>query len=39
MVLARIMEPTSKLDSRRLLEENGVDSFSYRTSGTTPPNS
>jgi hypothetical protein len=30
-VLARIIEPTSKLDALRVLEENGVDSVSYRT--------
>jgi hypothetical protein len=31
LVLARIIEPTSKLDSLRVLEESGVDSVSYRT--------
>ena len=31
LVLARIIEPTSKLDSLRVLEENGVESVSYRT--------
>jgi Transposase DDE domain len=31
LVLARIIEPTSKLDALRVLEENGVDSVSYRT--------
>jgi hypothetical protein len=31
LVLARIIEPTSKLDAVRVLEETGVDSVSYRT--------
>jgi hypothetical protein len=31
LVLARIIEPTSKLDSARVLEEAGVEAFSYRT--------
>jgi hypothetical protein len=31
LVLARIIEPTSKLDSLRVLEEAGVESVSYRT--------
>ena len=31
LVLARIIEPTSKLDSLRVLEEAGVDPASYRT--------
>ena len=31
LVLARIIEPTSKLDSLRVLEEVGVESMSYRT--------
>jgi hypothetical protein len=31
LVLARIVEPTSKLDSLRVLEEVGVDPVSYRT--------
>jgi hypothetical protein len=31
LVLARIIEPTSKLDSLRVLEEVGVDPPSYRT--------
>lgn len=31
LVLARIIEPTSKLDSLRVLEEVGVPSASYRT--------
>jgi hypothetical protein len=31
LVLARIIEPTSKLDSLRVLEEAGVDPPSYRT--------
>jgi hypothetical protein len=31
LVLARIIEPTSKLDSLRVLEEAGVDAVSYRT--------
>jgi hypothetical protein len=31
LVLARIVEPTSKLDSARVLEEAGVEAFSYRT--------
>ena len=31
LVLARIIEPTSKLDSLRVLEETGVDAVSYRT--------
>jgi hypothetical protein len=31
LVLARIIEPTSKLDALRVLEEAGVDSVSYRT--------
>jgi hypothetical protein len=31
LVLARIIEPTSKLDALRVLEETGVDSVSYRT--------
>ncbi len=30
-VLARIIEPTSKLDSLRVLEEIGVDTMSYRS--------
>jgi hypothetical protein len=30
-VLARIIEPTSKLDSLRVLEEVGVDPPAYRT--------
>ncbi len=31
LVLARIIEPTSKLDSLRVLEESGVESVLYRT--------
>ena len=31
LVLARIIEPTSKLDSARVLEETGVEAVSYRT--------
>ena len=31
LVLARIIEPTSKLDSMRVLEETGVDPVAYRT--------
>jgi hypothetical protein len=31
LVLARIVEPTSKLDSLRVLEEVGVDPPAYRT--------
>jgi hypothetical protein len=31
MVLARIIEPVSKLDSLRVLEEAGVAAASYRT--------
>jgi len=31
LVLARIIEPTSKLDSLRVLEETGVNAPSYRT--------
>jgi hypothetical protein len=31
LVLARIIEPTSKLDSMRVLEETGVDPVTYRT--------
>jgi hypothetical protein len=31
LVLARIIEPTSKLDSARVLEESGVESASYAT--------
>jgi hypothetical protein len=31
LVLARILQPTSKLDSLRVLEEVGVDPASYRT--------
>jgi len=31
LVLARIIEPTSKLDSARVLEEAGVEPVSYRT--------
>lgn len=31
LVLARIIEPTSKLDSLRVLEEAGIDAASYRT--------
>jgi hypothetical protein len=31
LVLARIIEPTSKLDSLRVLEEAGVAPVSYRT--------
>jgi hypothetical protein len=31
LVLARIIEPTSKADALRVLAENGVDSASYRT--------
>jgi len=31
LVLARIIEPTSKLDALRVLEETGVDAVSYRT--------
>ena len=31
LVLARIIEPTSKLDALRVLEEAGVDTVSYRT--------
>jgi len=31
LVLARIIEPTSKLDSARVLEEAGVSAPSYRT--------
>lgn len=34
LVLARIIEPTSKLDSARVLEEAGVEAFSYRASCT-----
>jgi len=31
LVLARIIEPTSKLDSLRVLAETGIESVSYRT--------
>jgi hypothetical protein len=31
LVLARIIEPTSKLDGARVLEEAGVEAVSYRT--------
>jgi len=31
LVLARIIEPVSKLDSLRVLEEAGVAAASYRT--------
>jgi hypothetical protein len=31
LVLARIIEPTSKLDSARVLEEAGMEAVSYRT--------
>ena len=31
LVLARIVEPTSKLDSARVLEEVGLSAPSYRT--------
>jgi hypothetical protein len=31
LVLARIIEPTSKLDSLRVLEEAGVETLAYRT--------
>jgi Transposase DDE domain len=31
LVLARMIEPTSKLDSARVLEEAGVEAVSYRT--------
>ncbi len=31
LVLARIIEPTSKLDSLRVLEETGIEPASYRT--------
>lgn len=31
LVLARIIEPTSKLDSLRVLEEVGIEAVSYRT--------
>jgi hypothetical protein len=31
LVLARIIEPTSKLDSARVLEETGISAPSYRT--------
>jgi hypothetical protein len=31
LVLARIIEPASKLDSLRVLEETGVSAPSYRT--------
>lgn len=31
LVLARMIEPTSKLDSARMLTEAGVQSWSYRT--------
>jgi hypothetical protein len=31
LVLARIIEPTSKLDSLRVLAEVGIDPVSYRT--------
>ena len=31
LVLARIIEPTSKVDALRVLEETGVDSAAYRT--------
>ena len=31
LVLARIIEPTSKVDSLRVLAETGVDSVSYPT--------
>ncbi len=42
LVLARIIEPTSKLDTARVLEEVGVDAPAYRTSSrdgcrSTPP--
>ena len=30
-VLARIIEPTSKVDSLRVLAETGIDSVTYRT--------
>ncbi|HSK27386.1 MAG TPA: IS1634 family transposase [Jiangellales bacterium] len=33
LVLARIIEPTSKLDSLRVLAEVGIDAVSYRTLG------
>jgi hypothetical protein len=31
LVLARIIEPTSKADSLRVLAETGIDTFTYRT--------
>ena len=31
LVLARIIEPTSKVDSLRVLAETGIDSVTYRT--------
>jgi hypothetical protein len=31
LVLARVIEPTSKLDAARVLEEAGLDAVSYRT--------
>lgn len=37
LVLARIIEPSSKLDSRRVLEEAGVTPASYRTLKRRPP--
>jgi hypothetical protein len=36
LVLARIIEPTSKLDSLRVLEEVGVAPVSYRTLEAAP---
>jgi hypothetical protein len=30
-VLARMIEPTSKVDAERVLAETGVESLSYRT--------
>lgn len=38
LVLARIIEPTSKLDSLRVLAETGVDAPSYRTITRQLPN-
>src|SRR5262249_10489062 len=37
LVLARIIEPASKLDSLRVLEEAGVAAASYRTVKRRPP--
>ena len=37
LVLARIIEPTGKLDSLRVLDEAGVAPVSYRTLKRRPP--